>query len=112
MDFFFHFVGDGCALTIAIIDGRVPGAADAPAGARAGSATAIATDASEICNALVNGISIPCRGPSRGGPAVHKQSLPLVQTVTGLERHRRVVEDGVGWVESLRLRLDILRFRY
>jgi hypothetical protein len=38
-------------------------------------------------------------------------SLPRVQTVTGLERHRGVVKDGVSWVESFRFRLDLLIFR-
>jgi hypothetical protein len=100
----------GEALTIAIIDGRTPGAANASAVARAGSATAIATHPSEIIDALVKGKEIPCWGPSGGPSAVKGFPRPLVQPVAGLEGNSRVVKYGVSWVESLRLRLDILAF--
>jgi hypothetical protein len=49
----------GDALTIAEIDARTVGAADAPAVARAGSATAITTDPSEIFDAIDKGYKVP-----------------------------------------------------
>ena len=105
----FSFSGD--APTIAEIDGRTPGAADASAVARAGSATAIALNPFEIFDARVKGQEIPCRGPSRGPSAGNGFSLPRAQSVASLERHRRIAKDGVSWVESFRFGLDILTCR-